>query len=346
MPSPVGKTEAGSAIHRRIMILKILPHDSRGTGITVKQIQEVLADRYDLHADERTIQRDLQSLLPPAYPIVCDHSKPQGWKWEKGAHNLDIYSMDPQTALTFRVVDKFMRPLLPHAALAALDPYLATARAVPGHDPDGSLTAWTDKIQVFHRSNFLIPPKVDEQIVAILYQALYEGKRLRARYLAKGRTEPREYEVSPQGMIITDNIPYLIATLNEHTDLTQLLFPRFISVELLDKTVTPLPDFSLEQYLQEQSFSYPVSPEPIRLKIRLPEGRGWHLKETRLSLDQIYDDLGNGMVEVTAHVADTLQLRFWLNGFGADLEVMEPAEMREDFAAAARKLARTYCKKL
>ena len=117
---------------------------------------------------------------------------------------------------------------------------------------------------------FLIPPKVDEQIVAILYQALYEGKRLRARYLAKGRTEPREYEVSPQGMIITDNIPYLIATLNEHTDLTQLLFPRFILVELLDKTVTPLPDFSLEQYLQEQSFSYPVSPEPIRLKIRLP----------------------------------------------------------------------------
>ena len=65
-----------------------------------------------------------------------------------------------------------------------------------------------------------------------------------------------------------------------------------------------------------------------------------------MSLDQIYDDLGNGMVEVTAHVADTLQLRFWLNGFGADLEVMEPAEMREDFAAAARKLARNYRKKL
>ena len=76
MPSPVGKTEAGSAIHRRIMILKILPHDSRGTGVTVKQIQELLADRYDIRADERTIQRDLQSLLPPAYPIACDHSKP------------------------------------------------------------------------------------------------------------------------------------------------------------------------------------------------------------------------------------------------------------------------------
>ncbi len=116
-------------------------------------------------------------------------------------------------------------------------------------------------------------------------------------------------------------------------------------MELLDKPVTPLPDFSLEQYLQGQSFSYPVSPEPIRLKIRLPEGRGWHLKETRLSLDQNYDDLGNGMVEVTADVADTLQLRFWLNGFDADMEVMEPTEMREDFAAAARKLARTYCKK-
>ena len=51
------------------------------------------------------------------------------------------------------------------------------------------------------------------------------------------------------------------------------------------------------------------------------------------------------MVEVTAHVADTLQLRFWLNGFGADLEVLEPVALRDDFAAAARKLARTFRKK-
>ena len=345
MPTPAGKSEAGSAIHRRILILKILPHDARGTGLTVKMIQQQLADRYEICADERTIQRDLQSLLPPAYPIICNTIKPQSWKWQKNAHAMDIYTMDPQTALTFRVVDKFMRPLLPQAALAALEPYLAIAKAVPGYDPAGELTGWTDKIQVFHRSSFLIPPRLDEQLLNTLYQALYEGKRVRARYLAKGRTEPKEYEVSPQGLVITDNIPCLVATLNEHTSLAQLLFPRFVSAELLEKPITLLPDFSLEKYLEEQPLSFPVADEPIRLRIRLPEERAWHLKETRLSLDQSYDDLGNGMVEVTAHVVDSLQLRFWLHGFGGDLEVLEPAELREEFAAAARKLTRHYRKK-
>jgi len=345
MPSPIGKTEAGNAIHRRILILKILPHDSRGTGYTVKHIQEILANRFDIFADERTLQRDLQSLLPPAYPIEVNTRKPHSWKWQKGAHSMDIYTMDPQTALTFRVVDKFLRPLLPQGVLANLEPYLNIAKGVPGHDPDGNLIAWADNIQVFHRSNFLIPPKVDEQIVATLYQALYEGRRIKAKYQAKGRTEPKEYEVSPHGLIITDNIPCLVATLNEHTTLLQLLFPRFMTAELMDKPATVLEDFSLERYLEQEPLSYPVNEEPIRLKIRLPEQRGWHLKETRLSEDQVYVDLGRDMVEVTATVVDSLQLRFWLNGFGADLELLEPVELRAEFAAAADRMAQQYRKK-
>ena len=47
-------------------------------------------------------------------------------------------------------------------------------------------------------------------------------------------------------------------------------------------------------------------------------------------------------MEITATIVDSLQLRFWLNGFGADLEVLEPAELREEFAETARRLANTY----
>lgn len=45
---------------------------------------------------------------------------------------------------------------------------------------------------------------------------------------------------------------------------------------------------------------------------------------------------------VTASVHNSLQLRWWLRGFGAAVEVLEPVELREAFRAEAEELARRY----
>jgi predicted DNA-binding transcriptional regulator YafY len=343
MAQPKGRTEAGPAIHRRLMILKSLPHYPKNF-IGVRQLQNLLAEYYLIHADIRTIQRDLNSLLPPAFPIDCDGRKPQGWRWQKDAHAVDLHAMDPQTALTFRMVDKFMAPLLPKATLTALAPYQEIAKGVLGYDPMGKLSTWAEKVAVFHRSEFLIPPDLDENLVATIYQALFEGKRLKARYRPKGEESAREYEVNPLGLVLADNIPYLVATLWDYRDVKQLPLPRFESVVLQDEPVTPPQGFSLQEYLNSGEFSYRQSDERITLKLRMAEDRALHLKETRLHPDQVWADVGDGTVEITAQVHDSLQLRFWLNGFGADVEVLEPLELREEFAGQARQLARYYRK--
>jgi predicted DNA-binding transcriptional regulator YafY len=41
-------------------------------------------------------------------------------------------------------------------------------------------------------------------------------------------------------------------------------------------------------------------------------------------------------------VLDTAQLRWWLRGFGPDVEVIEPRALRDEFSADARKLAARY----
>ena len=341
MRQPKGRTEAGSAIHRRIMILKSLPHYPR-EKMTVNDLQERLATQYLLHADERTIQRDLNSLLPPAFPIESDGYKPQGWRWQKNAHAVDLHAMDPQTALTFRMVEKFLSPLLPKATLAALAPYQEIARGVLGYDPTGNLESWSDKVEVFHRSELLVPPELDPELLTTVYMALFEGKRLRVRYRTKGEAESKECVVNPLGLVMTDNIPYLVVTFWNYQDVRQLPLPRFELAELLDEPVTPPPNFSLQEYVTAGEFSYRQSEEQIKLKIRMSEGRALHLKETKLHPDQLWSDLGDGRVKISATVYDSLQLRFWLNGFGSDVEVLEPAELREEFAQQARELGKVY----
>ena len=39
---------------------------------------------------------------------------------------------------------------------------------------------------------------------------------------------------------------------------------------------------------------------------------------------------------------DSLQLRWWLNGFGEEVEVIEPEELRQEFAERAEVMRKTY----
>jgi predicted DNA-binding transcriptional regulator YafY len=141
---------------------------------------------------------------------------------------------------------------------------------------------------------------------------------------------------------MTDNIPYLIVTLWNYQDIKQLPLPRFALAELLDEPVTPPPGFSLKEYVNSGEFSYRQEDDPVTLKILMTRERALHLKETRLHPDQVWTDRGDDSVEITAPVYNSLQLQFWLNGFGADVEVLEPAELREQFARQARELAECY----
>ena len=61
--------------------------------------------------------------------------------------------------------------------------------------------------------------------------------------------------------------------------------------------------------------------------------RLWHPSQTLI-------DLTDGRLEVTLHVADTLEVRRWILGFGSEAEVLEPAALREALRRDAEALTR------
>ena len=50
-------------------------------------------------------------------------------------------------------------------------------------------------------------------------------------------------------------------------------------------------------------------------------------------------DLPDGRLEMTLQVADTLEIRRWLLGYGVQAEVVEPASLREALRGEAERLA-------
>ncbi len=84
--------------------------------------------------------------------------------------------------------------------------------------------------------------------------------------------------------------------------------------------------------------------EKIRLEVIFQPGYGDHLYETPLSKDQEIEQSSDGQLRVTATVAKTPQLQWWLLGFGEGVEVVNPEEIRTSIAETARAIAVVYQK--
>ena len=57
----------------------------------------------------------------------------------------------------------------------------------------------------------------------------------------------------------------------------------------------------------------------------------FHLPETKLALDQTVEFSKDGRIRVKATVADSDELRWWLRGYRADVEVKKPRQLAKEF---------------
>jgi predicted DNA-binding transcriptional regulator YafY len=82
--------------------------------------------------------------------------------------------------------------------------------------------------------------------------------------------------------------------------------------------------------------------EPIKLEIRCEEWVAAYLIETPLSPDQSVNQDADGLIRITATVNDTWQLRWWLLGQGAGIEVCAPPALRAEIKSALVDAVNSY----
>lgn len=321
---------------RLIETLRQLPRYPK--VITPEHLREQLAAR-SFAVTVRTIQRNLND-LSRYYPICSNEQKPQGWCWMPNADITDLPRMDPATALTFRLARLHLAPLLPAALLARFDPYLKAADRALG---DSDLTyRWANKVRIVPNGLALLPPTSDAEVMATAGEALLRECCFAARYRNRDDVERAFQRVHPLALVLRGSVLYLLATLDDYTDVRQLRVHRFLRAELLADQPRRLPEnFDLDAYLRAGGFEYPEG-EPIQLAALFQRDAARHLCETPLSADQRIVDEDDGRVRLSATVNDTPLLRWWLLGFGADVEVLEPAALREEMADAVRWMSWRY----
>lgn len=325
-------------LYRQWMILRMIPRRGR---IIISDIHSHLEKDYNIAVSRRTIERDLPFLQDKGFPLIRDNKKPEGWYWNREVPLFDIPNMDPVTALTFKLANQYLSRMLPKGVLTTLDPYFSTADKRLKDTPESAFSRWPDKVRIMSRNLTTIPPVVDTELSEKVYTALLEERRFKAAYRTVNGKLGTYDEVNPLGMAFVDGLTYLIASINQHIDPVLLVLHRFQEVELLDKPVTFPQDFDLDACVEEL-LTFQIGD---KLKVRLCFSNTsdiQRLKESPLAKNQKIRQLDDGKFELTATVDDTLQLRWWLSGYGSRVEVLGPKDLRQEFVELARQYAFIY----
>ena len=292
--------------------------------------------------DLRTIQRDLVKLSSShLFPISSSEgTRPLRWFWKNNSDRLQFPMMSTDEALTFKLVEMFLASLLPPAVKSHITDYFQIADKTLKTSP---LASWIDKVRIIPSNLALLPAEIPYPTITIIYDALLKNQRFNAIYQPIDKPL-KNYDVNPLGLVFRHNLIYLVATINDYSDIKQLALHRFQSTELSEREVVVPDGFNLDSYITQGEFDYPIDDETdhIALKLKINGFIKQLLSETPLSNDQYITEFDEEFFVLAATVKNTQQLRWWIRSFGDAIEVFEPIALREEFILQIKNLSKIY----
>jgi predicted DNA-binding transcriptional regulator YafY len=287
----------------------------------------------------RTVERDLQRLAGQ-FPLVAETSaKPYGWSWAHDANFPFSPRLSASQGVALLLSRMHLRGLLPVPMFDDLAPVFEQA------EREIASTGWKD----WHRHTAVMPtgmatiaPTVRRSVVDAIHHALAVKRCVVGTYRSKGNDEPKEMKIHPLGILLRGPVQYLVCTLRDYNDIRHLALHRFTEVGPSGDPCVPPKDFDFAQYVASTGTKFRPRGE-IALVARFAPAAADSLRDSPISKDQQVVEVDEGQhVELRATVADDETLRWWLRGFGARVQVLEPSDLRDEFRAELETALRAY----
>lgn len=333
-PGPIAET-----VRRHWTLLRLLPRAPR--KIDSATLERLLVQE-GFAITRRSVQRDLEHLSGAFASLRRDHgTKPYGWCWDGDAPMLEIPAMGLSAAVTFELLESYMRETLPRATLKTLQPHFVRARQMLATHTLSKLARWPEKVRVLPRGLPLQTPEIEPCVLDVVYASLLDERRFRAAYRPRGAQEDKEYVVNPLGLVLRGGSLTLVCTFWDYENVSSLLLHRMKTAEPLAEAVRKPRDFDFDRYLAEGGAGFPWG-EPVEIELWVADVVATTLHETPLSTDQELMEMPDGRWRLRAVVPNTIELRGFIQGYGPLIEVREPAVLRAEIAQNARRMAELY----
>jgi predicted DNA-binding transcriptional regulator YafY len=319
----------GDQLARQWRLLHLI---DRPQGVTVEDAAR------DLGCAVRTIWRDLGVLQKAGFPLYTDRAA-DGYRsvWrvtEEFKQRLPLKLTLPELAALV-----MSRELLAPLGGSALGPAATGAFerivGVLSRDARKLLDEMRTHVGIRAVGARLQQPLAEH--LPIIHQALHERRTLRIRHYSPQRDDETEREIDPYHLTHFDSGLYLVAWCHLREALRIFAVERMRSVAMLRRIFTVRAGFNAQAYLGKALGI--VHGELVTVKVLFAKSLAPYIRERLWHPSQKMRELPDGRLEMTLHVADTLEVRRWLLGYGVLVDVLEPAGLRTALLAEAVALA-------
>ncbi|MHB0765368.1 helix-turn-helix transcriptional regulator [Stutzerimonas sp. NM35] len=321
MPSATSR----STLARQWELLKLLP--PKGPGITTIELQTLLSDAGHV-TTKRTIERDLVE-LSRLFPLQCNNKgMPYGWHWMPGK-SAELPGITLGEALTLRLVEDSIRPLIPAFMLKALEPRFNLARQkLEAMSEENPSARWLEKVASVQPELTQIPPEVKTDLLETIQQALLNDLQLSCRYYSAHKKQFHNFTLNPLGLVQRAHTSYLIATVEPFDDIRQFVVHRFEEAEILNTPCEKPEGFDLQAYISSGAMQFGTH-KKIQFEAWVSEGLARLLQETPISNDMLLIPAEGGS-RLAATVNDSWELKWWILSHAGSIRVEQPEYLREE----------------
>jgi predicted DNA-binding transcriptional regulator YafY len=307
---------------RLLSILMLLQIHNRLTA-------RALAER--LEVSERTIHRDMEALSSAGVPVVAERGQGGGWSL------LDNYQTT-LTGLNFEEIQALFLPKPTHvladlgwtqafeaallkllAALPSANRQRAEAVSQRIHlDPTG-WHQWEEEMSAF----------------PILQTAIWQERQIHLSY-ERGDGKLVERLVDPLGLVAKGSVWYLVAAVDE--GVRSYRISRVRNATISSSPCTRPANFNLAEYWQRSTAEFQTNLPQYRVKVRvhpevIPRLRyAGHFAR----IEQIHSPDADGWIPVSIRFDLEAEACAYVLGFGTQMEVIEPIQLRDRILENAR----------
>lgn len=338
MPS----NDKSSVIRRQWELMRLLP--SSGTGRLASELTQMLNDA-GFGISKRQVERDLKDLMEAFNLEHDDVPTGRGWRWPKGG-SADLPAMTISEALSLTLVEDTLKSIMPISMLDGLEGRFRHARNdLAKLSKENRKAKWASKVRMVSPTMPMIPPAIEPAILAAVQEALLADEQIEVEYQSVSAEEPKTMTLSPLGIVVRGAVSYLVATAYEYENPWLFAMHRIHKVTRSVRSVKRPADFDLDEFIQSGELHF-GNGKQIKLSawIKPNSYLSKTLAESPMSNDQKLTGSGERL-KLTATVADTWQLHWWLLSQGANIEVIAPAALRKKIGGMLTNAAAQYVNK-
>lgn len=333
-------------VKRQWIILTLIPQ-ARGEPKSTEEIHRILVEQTREAVSKRTVERDLKALSEDFDITYRSEGKTYYWSWEN-VPQMWLPGLTPEQALAFYMVEQNLRSLLPEATLQSLTPFFRAAADKLDAMP-ASVRPWKKKFRLIDSAQMLNPASLSAGVARAVREALLDDKSLRITY--HDRSGKQEFQATILPLALTQRgVELYLIYLNLEEKGSP---PRFIPMQRIQaarqslETPAAPATFDLDVYLLYghlgfgHTYSIPVG-KTLDLVAVFSRKTAERLAETKLDAGQVLVARDDGRTTLTAEVKFSGQFLWWLLSYGANVEVLEPPELRELIAETLKAAAAQY----